>query len=135
MENGAGEELYAVQQYRRRRREEEKSYRKRLTAEFCIAGALCHPNIARTIDLLMCENGDYCGVMEFCDGGDLYSLIRSADKLQVQEAGCFFKQMMPGIEYMHEMGVTHLDLKPENLMLTPHGVVKISDFATAIASA
>jgi protein-serine/threonine kinase len=128
MENGAGEKLYAVKQFRRRPKETEMGHRKRLIAEFCIAGALRHPNIVRTIDLLPCEKGSYCGVMEFCDGGDLYSLIRSAGKLQVQEADCFFKQMMRGIEYMHDMGVAHLDLKPENLLLTPHGVVKISDF-------
>ena len=39
-----------------------------------------------------------------------------------------FKQMMRGVEYMHEMGVAHRDLKPENLLLTTHGALKITDF-------
>ena len=128
MENGVGEELYAVKQFRRRHEEAEAGYSKRLTAEFCISSTLRHANVIRTIDLLIDEKGYYCEVMEFCAGGDLYALIRSAGTLEVQEADCFFKQMMCGVEYMHEMGVAHCDLKPENLLLTSPGVLKISDF-------
>jgi len=66
--------------------------------------------------------------MEYCAGGDLYTLILAATSLQVAEADCFFKQLMRGVEYMHEMGVAHRDLKPENLLLTTHGCLKITDF-------
>jgi protein-serine/threonine kinase len=66
--------------------------------------------------------------MEFCAGGDLYTLVLAAGKLEVQEADCYFKQLMRGVEYMHEMGVAHRDLKPENLLLTTHGALKITDF-------
>ncbi|KAI8676057.1 HAL protein kinase [Fusarium keratoplasticum] len=54
--------------------------------------------------------GNYCEIMEFCTGGDLHSLL------------------MRGVEYIHEMGVAHLDLKPKNLLLTYDGLLKISDF-------
>jgi protein-serine/threonine kinase len=123
-----GERLFAVKEFRRRPGEEEKKYSKRLTAEFCISSALRHPNVIHTLDLLKDAKGDFCEVMEFCAGGDLYTLVLAAGKLEVTEADCFFKQMMRGVEYMHEMGVAHRDLKPENLLLTTTGGLKITDF-------
>lgn len=125
---GSGEKLFAVKEFRRRPEETEKKYSKRLTAEFCISSSLRHPNIIHTLDLLQDSKGDYCEVMEFCAGGDLYTLVLSSGKLEVQEADCLFKQMMRGVQYLHEMGVAHRDLKPENLLLTTRGALKITDF-------
>ncbi|KHJ35141.1 putative serine threonine-protein kinase hal4 [Erysiphe necator] len=125
---GMGEQLYAVKEFRRRPDETEKKYSKRLTSEFCISSSLRHPNVIHTLDLLQDSKGDYCEVMEYCAGGDLYSLVLSTGKLEVAEADCYFKQMMRGVEYMHEMGVAHRDLKPENLLLTTFGSLKITDF-------
>lgn len=124
----SGEKLFAVKEFRRRPEETEKKYSKRLTAEFCISSSLRHPNIIHTLDLLKDAKGDYCEVMEFCAGGDLYTLVLSSGKLEMQEADCFFKQMMRGVQYLHEMGVAHRDLKPENLLLTTRGALKITDF-------
>lgn len=123
-----GEKLFAVKEFRRRPEESEKKYSKRLTAEFCISSSLRHPNVIHTLDLLKDQKGDYCEVMEYCSGGDLYTLVLTSGKLEVLEADCYFKQMMRGVEYMHEMGVAHRDLKPENLLLTCHGALKITDF-------
>ena len=122
------EQLYAVKEFRRRPQESPKKYQKRLTSEFCISSSLRHPNVIHTLDLLQDAKGDYCEVMEFCAGGDLYTLVLAASKLEVAEADCYFKQLMRGVEYMHEMGVAHRDLKPENLLLTTHGSLKITDF-------
>ncbi|KAL9047875.1 MAG: hypothetical protein Q9162_007926 [Coniocarpon cinnabarinum] len=122
------EQLYAVKEFRRRPSETSKKYNKRLTSEFCISSALRHPNVIHTLDLMKDAKGDFCEVMEFCAGGDLYSLVLAASKLEVVEADCYFKQLMKGVEYIHEMGVAHRDLKPENLLLTTHGSLKITDF-------
>lgn len=122
------EQLYAVKEFRRRPQESPKKYQKRLTSEFCISSSLRHPNVIHTLDLLQDAKGDYCEVMEFCAGGDLYTLVLAAGKLEVAEADCYFKQLMCGVEYLHEMGVAHRDLKPENLLLTTHGSLKITDF-------
>ncbi|KIX09895.1 uncharacterized protein Z518_00976 [Rhinocladiella mackenziei CBS 650.93] len=126
--SAGGELLYAVKEFRRRPQETPKKYQKRLTSEFCISSSLRHPNVIHTLDLLQDAKGDYCEVMEYCAGGDLYTLILAAGVLSVPEADCFFKQLMRGVEYMHEMGVAHRDLKPENLLLTTHGALKITDF-------
>ena len=122
------EQLFAVKEFRRRPQESPKKYQKRLTSEFCISSSLRHPNIIHTLDLLQDAKGDYCEIMEFCAGGDLYTLVLAAGKLEVVEADCYFKQLMCGVEYLHEMGVAHRDLKPENLLLTTHGSLKITDF-------
>ena len=128
-QDSAGHELlYAVKEFRRRPQETSKKYQKRLTSEFCISSSLRHPNVIHTLDLLQDAKGDYCEVMEYCAGGDLYTLVLASGTLQVLEADCYFKQMMRGVEYMHEMGVAHRDLKPENLLLTTHGALKITDF-------
>ena len=122
------EQLFAVKEFRQRPGESAKKYQKRLTSEFCISSSMQHPNVIHTLDLLKDDKGDYCEVMEYCAGGDLYTLILAAGTLEVLEADCYFKQLMRGVEYMHEMGVAHRDLKPENLLLTQHGSIKITDF-------
>ncbi|KAH7117011.1 kinase domain-containing protein [Dendryphion nanum] len=122
------EQLYAVKEFKQRPGESAKKYQKRLTAEFCISSSMQHPNVINTLDLLQDDKGVYCEVMEYCSGGDLYTLVLAAGQLEVVEADCFFKQLMRGVEYLHEMGVAHRDLKPENLLLTTHGSIKITDF-------
>ncbi|KAF1995092.1 serine/threonine-protein kinase hal4 [Amniculicola lignicola CBS 123094] len=122
------EQLYAVKEFKQRPGESAKKYQKRLTAEFCISSSMQHPNVINTLDLLQDDKGTYCEVMEYCAGGDLYTLVLAAGQLEVAEADCFFKQLMRGVEYLHEMGVAHRDLKPENLLLTQHGSIKITDF-------
>lgn len=125
---GLEELLYAVKEFKRRPNESDQKYLYRLTSEFCISSSLKHVNIIDTLDLFKDAKGDYCEVMQFCSGGDLYTLIIATGKLEYAEADCFFKQLIRGVNYMHEMGVAHRDLKPENLLLTQQGVLKITDF-------
>ena len=67
------------QEFRKRRRtESEKEYVKKLTAEFCISSTLHHINVVETVDLIQDENHNWCEVMEFCPGGDLYGAIKKA---------------------------------------------------------
>lgn len=126
------ESLYAVKEFKRRNTESESHFSKRLTSEFCISSSLHDNNIIHTLDLMKDAHGEYCQVMEYCDGGDLYSLVLASDGgLKQAEADCFFKQLVRGVVYMHSMGVAHCDLKPENLLLTCNGSLKISDFGNA----
>lgn len=108
------------------------SYRKRLANEFSISRELSHLNVIQTIDLIEDAEGCFYGTMEFCPGGDLFALVQRAGTLEVQEADCFFKQLMHGVQYVHEMGVAHRDLKPENLLLSSRGKLKISDFGNSV---
>lgn len=125
------ERLFAVKELKKHPGEPVKRYYKRLTAEFCISSSLHHPNVIATLDLLQDAKGAYCQVMEYCSGGDLHSVILIAGQLEEAEADCFFKQLMRGVEYIHEMGEAHRDLKPENLLLTQRGTIKVTDFGNA----
>lgn len=125
------EQLYAVKEFKRRPRENEQVFQERFTSEFCISSALHHTNIITTFDLMRDAHGGCCQIMEYCSGGDLYSLVLSCGAgLTTVEADCFFKQILRGVVYMHSMGVAHCDLKPENILLTQDGVCKISDFGS-----
>lgn len=132
--------IYAIKTFRpisQKTQEKEKEYlsrfKKRITAEVSISYALRHPNIVSTFDFVSSANASsFCAVMEYCGGGDLFSLINTTENgLGTAEADCFFKQLMWAVEYMHEEGVAHRDLKPENLLLTTKGVLKIIDFGNS----
>ncbi|KAF1799622.1 kinase-like domain-containing protein [Mucor lusitanicus] len=124
--------VFAVKIFRKRKRRETLTgYMKALAGEFCIASALNHPNIIKTLDFVRMDHDHerYCIVMEFCPEGDMYALIKQG-KLQDDEIYAYFKQLLLGLNYLHSLGVAHRDLKPENL-LVHKGVLKISDFGSA----
>lgn len=106
-------------------------YMRRLTSEFCIASSLKHTNVIQTMDLLQLHGDTYSEVMEYCAGGDMHSLIASADTLGEPESSCFFSQLINGVAFLHSIGVVHRDLKPENLLLTSDGCLKIADFGNS----
>lgn len=125
------EKLFAVKEFKKKDHEVEANYIKRTSSEYVISSSLKAVNIIDTLDLLKDKNDVYCVVMDYCSGGDLYTLILSAGKLEYAEADCFFKQLIHGITYMHSMGIAHRDLKPENLVITQDGVLKITDFGNS----
>lgn len=129
----SGEEsVYAIKEFKYTNGESQKMYMRRLTSEFCIASSLKHTNVIQTMDLLQIHSDTtYSEVMEYCAGGDLHSLIASANTLGESESNCFFAQLINGVAFLHAMGVVHRDLKPENLLLTSDGCLKIADFGNS----
>ncbi|RKP35035.1 kinase-like domain-containing protein, partial [Dimargaris cristalligena] len=118
-------------EFRKRRKDEsEKEYVKKLTSEFCISSTMRHPNIVETVDLVQDQQQRWCQVMEYCPGGDLYTVIREGN-MAGPEIDCCFRQMVQGVAYLHSMGVAHRDIKPENLLVDAYGHVKITDFGVA----
>ncbi|RKP08307.1 kinase-like domain-containing protein, partial [Thamnocephalis sphaerospora] len=125
------EKLYAVKEFRKRRKDEtEREYVKKLTSEFCISASLNHPNVVNTVDLVQDENGQWCEVMEYCPGGDLFHIIKTSC-MSDAEINCCFRQLLRGIGYLHSMGVAHRDIKPENLLMDMRGQLKITDFGVS----
>jgi serine/threonine protein kinase len=122
---------YALKVFRRGPQQSTASYERRICAEFTIASSLNHQNIIRTFELVPIGNDSLGACMEYCSGGDLHSLIIASDTFRQEEADCFFKQLMRGIQYLHDNGIVHRDLKPENLLLNARGCLKISDFGNA----
>ncbi|KAJ3330820.1 serine/threonine-protein kinase HAL4/sat4 [Blyttiomyces sp. JEL0837] len=124
---------FAVKEFRKRRKgETQKEYVKKLIAEFCISSSLDHDNVIKTVDLIQDERKQWCVVMEYAAGGDLYSRIHAGTLTDAGEINCYFKQLLRGVQYLHSMGVAHKDLKPENLLIDGTGrFLKITDFGVS----
>ena len=69
--------------------------------------------------------------MEYADGGDLDEYANKKVGLGEVEAKKLFKQILGAVRHCHQSGVCHNDLKPNNILLTKEGVVKLADFGFA----
>jgi serine/threonine-protein kinase HSL1 (negative regulator of Swe1 kinase) len=70
-------------------------------------------------------------VLEYVDGGELFGVITSQGRLSEPEAFMYFRQIIAGVGYCHELHICHRDLKPENILLTKDGQIKVADFGMA----
>jgi len=133
IKNLDNEKYYAIKQFRKRRKNEPyKAYIKKVISEFCISSSLKHQNVVETVDLIQDKNENWCEVMEYCSGGDLYTRINTGTLTNKDEINCYFKQLLTGVAYLHSVGVCHRDLKPENLLMDETGtILKITDFGVS----
>lgn len=91
---------------------------------------LSHPNIVQIKDVLMDKANLYI-TMDYVSGGELYSKIASGGRMSEDTARGYFKQILEGVRYCHELNICHRDIKPENILLDQNNVVKIADFGFA----
>ncbi len=110
---------------------------KRFQREMLIAGQLIHPNVVRMLDSASgAEDSFY--VMELVDGVDLATLVDEHGPLPVATACAYALQVATGLQYIHERGLVHRDIKPHNLMATAvpgknePETIKILDLGLAI---
>ncbi|HKB00978.1 MAG TPA: protein kinase [Gemmataceae bacterium] len=102
----------------------------RFRQEVKAAGRLSHPNIVTAHDADE-AGGLHFLVMEFVEGMSLAQLVRDRGRLPPKAASGIVRQAALGLQHAHEQGMVHRDVKPQNLMLTPGGRVKILDFGLA----
>lgn len=69
-----------------------------------------------------------CLVMEYVEGGDCASLLKSIGPLPPDIAKFYFAETLLAVEYLHSYGIVHRDLKPDNLLITAFGHIKLTDF-------
>jgi serine/threonine-protein kinase len=91
---------------------------------------LNHPNIVQVFAVDTHEGRPYFA-MEFVEGDSLSELIRSSNKIDPKRALTLVKEVAAGLSAAHDKGVVHRDIKPDNIMLTKHGGVKVVDFGVA----
>jgi tetratricopeptide (TPR) repeat protein len=90
-----------------------------------------HPNILAVYDVGS-QNDTYYMIMELIDGESVAEVQAHINgPLRFEDACNYIKQAALGLEAAHASGITHRDVKPENLLLTKKGVIKVSDFGLA----
>ncbi|MGH2454550.1 MAG: Stk1 family PASTA domain-containing Ser/Thr kinase [bacterium] len=105
----------------------------RFQREAGAVASLTHPNMVQVY-----ESGEADGIhfiaMEFVEGQDLKRRLRDlGGPLAVDEAVRVGAQVCEVLDYAHRRGIIHRDIKPQNILLTPDGVVKVTDFGIARA--
>jgi eukaryotic-like serine/threonine-protein kinase len=109
---------------------EVKKYQKRFFVEAQSAGLLMHPNIVAVYDADITDNLCYI-IMEYVDGQTLEMFCNPDNLLPVDKATEIIFSVCQGLEYAHQQGVIHRDIKPPNIILSSSGQPKITDFSIA----
>ncbi len=106
----------------------------RFQQEARAAANLAHPNIVTVHDFGR-DGERYYIVMEYIEGQDLKTLVKDGAPFTAERALDLSIQMCAGIGYAHRAGLVHCDIKPQNILVTADGRVKITDFGIARALA
>ncbi|MFO0970447.1 MAG: serine/threonine-protein kinase [Gemmataceae bacterium] len=99
---------------------------RRFEKEYNAAKALDHPNIVRALDFGREGDLPYL-VMEFVEGESLGQRLERVGKLPEAEAIRIMQHVAQGLQKAHRLGLVHRDVKPDNILLTPDGQVKVTD--------
>ena len=102
----------------------------RFHREVKAAAKLKHPNIAAAYDAEQFGNL-HTLVMEFVEGKSLDKVLEKKGRLPLVYACGYIRQAALGLQHAFEQGMVHRDIKPQNLMLTPKGQIKLLDFGLA----
>ena len=103
---------------------------KRFYQEVEMAARLTHPNIVTAYDAGEAHKLHYLA-MEFVDGKDLSYIVTRNGPLSIDQAMYCVAQAARGLHYAHQQGIIHRDVKPSNLLVDRHSVVKILDMGLA----
>lgn len=112
---------------------DDKSFVNKFRIEAQSAAGLSHPNIVNVFDVGE-ENGFYYIVMELVEGITLKEYIQQNGRLPYQTALDFIIQICSGIEVAHEHHTIHRDIKPQNIIVSKNGTLKVTDFGIAKAA-
>ncbi len=103
----------------------------RFVQEARIAGQLEHRHIVIVYDLVHADAGPSCIIMDYLGGGNLRDMLESRGKLPLETAAAITIEILDGLRQVHALKVVHRDMKPENILLTKNGRIKIGDFGVA----
>jgi serine/threonine protein kinase len=102
----------------------------RFLREARIAAQLEHPNLVSAFDVDQ-SGGMHYLVMEYIDGTNLHQLVKSFGPLHFVRAAHYIRQAAEGLQFAHERGLVHRDIKPGNILLHRSGTIKVLDMGLA----
>ena len=105
----------------------EMGYETSVQREVAVLRVLSHPGIARLVSSFRFREGVYL-VLEYASGGDLHSLLRKNGSLDHDSTRFVMGEVVAALASIHELGMIYCDLKPENIVITESGHVKVTDF-------
>lgn len=105
-------------------------FRRRFKTESKAISVLSHPNIVKVYDVCLGDRLQYI-VMELVDGITLKEFIELQKILSWQDSVLFASQILSALVNAHENGIVHRDIKPQNILLTSSGTIKVTDFGIA----
>ena len=100
---------------------------KKIKYETDLMKKLNHPNITKILEMFEDEKY-FLIIMEYINGGNLFSFVKKRRKLSEKTAKFLFRQIILGIQYIHQQNIVHRDIKLENLLIDLNNNVKICDF-------
>lgn len=112
---------------------EDSNFIKKFTREAQAAAGLANPNIVNVFDVGE-DNGIYFIVMELVEGITLKEYISKKGKLSIREATSIAIQVCMGLDAAHAQNIVHRDVKPQNIIISTDGKVKVTDFGIARAA-
>ena len=112
---------------------EDTTFVRKFRREAQAAAGLTHPNIVNVFDVGD-DEGVYYIVMELIEGITLKEYIAKKGKLSIKEATSIAIQVSMGLEAAHSHGIVHRDVKPQNIIISTDGKVKVTDFGIARAA-
>ena len=107
-----------------------EEYRQRFIREARSAAKISHPNIVNIYDISASEGKAYIA-MEFVEGVNLFKYVQSKGKLSPREARNLIAQTCDALQAIHQAGIVHRDIKPDNILIAKGGLVKLMDFGLA----
>jgi len=111
---------------------QDREFVQRFQREAHAAAGLSHPSIASVFDIGY-EAGCHYFVMELLGGGTLKERLDNEGKLPADEAMRIAVQVASALRHAHESGIVHRDIKPQNILFTRDGDIKVTDFGIARA--
>lgn len=111
----------------------DEEFVRRFRREARAAASLSHPNIVAIYDVGRHQGCDYI-VMEYVEGRTLKDKIRREAPLPVAVAVSLARQILQALDHAHRHGIIHRDIKPQNILLTRSGQVKLTDLGIARAT-
>ncbi len=110
-----------------------ESFVRKFTVEAQSTAGLTHPNIVNIYDAGN-EEGVHYIVMELAEGMTLKRYIRRYGRLSARETVDFAIQIASGLQAAHEHHIIHRDIKPQNILVSDSGTIKVTDFGIARAA-